>query len=631
MKKDYFLQSVKLEDALEIVKDLYNASSYVPQKETISVYDSLHRIAFSSVYAKVSSPSYNASAMDGVTTKSVLTENASEKTPITIQKENYVQVNTGNVIPDQFDTVIMIEDIVLNEDQSITIIKSHGLYENIRPIGEDIAMGDMILPKNTIITPIHIAALLAGGIRQIDVIQKPRVAIIPTGDEIITDIDKLEKGKIVDSNSYFMKNELLTINASPTIFDVCKDNYSTLEKTILKATYDFDLILIGAGSSAGTKDYANLVIKNNGELLVHGISIKPGKPTIIGMINNTPVIGIPGYPVSTYISFDLIVKTLIAHMTSLRPSPRIKVKAKVSKKIYSSLKNKEYIRVQLGNVNGELIATPLARGAGITMSLVRADGLLIIDRLNEGYVKGDFVDVLLLKNDVDVSNTLVSIGSHDVLLDIVNDLMSNNGFHLSSSHVGSFSGVLSMKNNEAHIAPVHILDKDGNYNEMLIDQYLSKDYHLVKGVSRIQGLYLKKGNKKNIKSFEDLMRKDVNFVNRQKGSGTRILFDYLLDKMKINPDNINGYSYELTTHTLVAASVLDERYDTGLGVKSVAALYDLDFIEIANEEYDFLVHKDTLELESYKQFIQVLQSCEFKEKLDTLGGYKIENIGTIIK
>jgi len=630
MKKDYYLQSVKLEDALDIVKDLYNASSYLPHKESISVYDSLHRIAFSSIYAKASSPSYNASAMDGVSTLSVLTEHASEKHPITIQKENYVQVNTGNIIPDQFDTVIMIEDIVMNEDQSITIIKSHGLYENIRPIGEDIAMGDMVLPKNTIIRPIHISALLSGGITLIDVFQKPRVAIIPTGDEIVTDINKLEKGKIVDSNSYFMKNELLTINASPTVFDVCEDDYAKLEKTIVEAANHYDLVLIGAGSSAGTKDYANLVIKNNGELLVHGISIKPGKPTIIGMINKTPIIGIPGYPVSTYISFELIVKSLIALMTSQRPTPKTTVKAKVSKKIYSSLKNKEYVRVQLGNVNGELIATPLARGAGITMSLVRADGLLIVERLNEGYQKGDVVDVLLLNKDIDVSSTLVSIGSHDVLLDIVNDLMSNNGYNLSSSHVGSFSGVLSMKNQEAHIAPVHILGENGNYNGFLIDKYLSDEYQLVKGVSRIQGLYVKKGNPKDIQSLDDLLREDVNFVNRQKGSGTRILLDYLFNQKEINPKNINGYPYELTTHTLVAASVLDERYDTGLGVKSVASLYDLDFIEIAHEEYDFLIHKDTLKLESYKQFIQVLQSTEFKQKLEELGGYNIKKIGSII-
>jgi putative molybdopterin biosynthesis protein len=631
MKKDYYLQSVKLEDALNILKDVYKSSSYLPQKETISVYDSLHRIAFSSVYATVSSPSYNASAMDGVTTKSVLTENASESTPITIQKEDYVQVNTGNVIPDHFDTVVMIEDIVEHPDKSITIIKSHGLYENIRPIGEDIAMGDMILPRNSIITPIHISALLAGGIREIEVLKKPTVAIIPTGDEIVTNINQLEKGKIVDSNSYFMKNELLTINASPTVFTVCEDDYDILEETILKASKQYDLVLIGAGSSAGTKDYANLVIKNNGTLLVHGISIKPGKPTIIGMINNTPIIGIPGYPVSTYISFELIVKSLIALMTSQRPMSHTIVKAKVSKKIYSSLKNKEYIRVQLGNVNNELIATPLSRGAGITMSLVRADGLLIVERLNEGYQKGDVVDILLLNKNIDVSNTLVSIGSHDVLLDIVNDLMSHDGYHLSSSHVGSFSGVLSMKTQEAHIAPVHILSIDGTYNDFLIEKYLSDEYHLVKGVSRVQGLYVKKGNPKNIKSLEDLQRKDVHFVNRQKGSGTRILLDYLLDKKSIDPNQINGYSYELTTHTLVAASVLDERYDTGLGVQSVASMYDLDFIEISHEEYDFLLHKNTLKLDSYKHFISVLQSKEFREKLHALGGYKLNNIGAIIK
>ena len=631
MKKDYYLQSVALEDALDIIKDVFDSSSYTPQKENISIYNSLNRIAFSSVFAKVSSPSYNASAMDGVATKSILTEQASESSPITIQINNYKQVNTGNVIPDEFDTVIMIEDIVMNKDQSITIIKSHGLYENIRPIGEDIAMGDMILPKNTKITPIHISALIAGGTETIDVIKKPRVAILPTGDEIVDNIGKLEKGKIVDSNSYYMKNELLQFNACPTILDICEDNYNTLEQRILDATKNFDLVLIGAGSSAGTKDYANQVIKNNGTLLAHGISIKPGKPTIIGMINETPIIGIPGYPVSTYISFELIVKTLISYMTRQKTVSRKTVQAKVTKKIYSSLKNKEYVRVQLGNVNGELIATPLPRGAGITMSLVKADGLLVIDRLNEGYQKGDVVKVLLLNQDFESSNTLVSIGSHDILLDIVNDLMSNDGHRLSSSHVGSFSGVLSIKNKEAHIAPVHILGENGAYNKFLIDEYLSSDYHLVKGVSRIQGLYVKKGNPKNIQSLADIKRNDVQFVNRQKGSGTRILLDHLLNLSNTNPEDINGYSYELTTHTLVASNIMDDRYDTGLGVKSVASLYNLDFVEIANEEYDFLVHKDTLELDSYKQFINTLQSNKFKEKLDELGGYDIHNIGKIIK
>ena len=307
MKRDVYLSSVSLEQAQKTIDDLCVKSKYKADYETISVKDSLNRIIFDSVYARLSSPLYNASAMDGIATLSSLTEDASETYPITIGVNDYIEVNTGNVIPNQFDTVVMIEDINYNDDESITIIRSHALFQNIRPIGEDIAKGDMIVSRNRKITPIIIAALLAGGITEVNVIKKPRYAIIPTGDEIITDPSTIKKGEIIDSNSYYLQSELQNDGIDSTVFNVVKDEYSELEKTILAATRIYDCILIGAGSSAGTKDFASDVVKNNGTLFVHGISIKPGKPTIIGLINNTIVIGVPGYPVSTYITYLLII------------------------------------------------------------------------------------------------------------------------------------------------------------------------------------------------------------------------------------------------------------------------------------------------------------------------------------
>ncbi len=283
-------------------------------------------------------------------------------------------------------------------------------------------------------------------------------------------------------------------------------------------------------------------------------------------------------------------------------------------------------------MNNKVVTTPLSRGAGITMSLVKADGLLVIDRLHEGYNVGELVDVLLPnETTVNISNTLVSIGSHDIALDILADLMSNDRFALASSHLGSFSGVLAMKNKEALIAPVHILHQDGEYNTTLIDQYLDDNYVLIEGVSRQQCLYIKKGNPKNIQSIQDLTREDVTYVNRQKGSGTRILLDYLLQKNNIDSKKIKGYSFELPTHTSVAASVSDERYDVGLGVASVANLYDLECVNMGVEQYDFLVHKNTLQLDSYKAFVKCLNSSEFKNKLELLGGYTIHNPGNIKK
>ena len=627
MKRDYYLRSVNESKALSILDNLFS-EHYVVKSEWISVYDSLNRIPLNSLYAKVSSPSYNASAMDGIATKSSITFDASETTPVTIPSNQFIEVNTGNVIPIEYDTVIMIEDVEFIEE-GIKIIKTYAMFENIRPIGEDIVKGELVVPKYKKITPIMIGALLSAGITEIMVICKPKVCIIPTGDEIISAKQEVKDGDIIDSNSYFMKNELEILGAQVDVLPPQKDEYGILENTILSNSLKYDFLIIGAGSSAGSKDFTYQVLKQKGHLHVHGISIKPGKPSIIGEINQKIVLGIPGYPVSTYISFHLLVKHLMNRFTKQNKQVLRTIKAKLSRKVYSSLKNKEYIRVQLGTVNNELIATPLKRGAAIQMSLLKSDGLLIVDRSIEGYERNDMVSITLNESEIDTKKTLVSIGSHDIVLDLINDFMNEEGFNLASSHLGSFGGVLAIRNKESHISPIHILSEDGQYNKHIIKEYLNTNYVLIEGMKRKQGLYVKKGNPKNIQSIDDL--KDSNyFVNRQKGSGTRILLDQLLSTNKINKDLVNGYNYELSTHTQVAVAVLSDRYDVGLGIQSVAERYDLDFIELAEESYDFLVHKDTLKLDSFNAFIDILKSEEFKLKISEYKGYKLDKPGNII-
>ncbi len=624
MKRDYYLKSVNEEEALSVLDNLFS-EHYETQSEVISVYNSIGRVPFKSLYANVSSPSYNASAMDGIATKSKLTYEASETNPITLYNIQYIEVNTGNVVPLEYDTVIMIEDVEFL-DESIKIIKSHALFENIRPIGEDIVKGELVVPKYQKITPIIIGALLSSGITKIEVIKQPKICIIPTGDEIVKSSEDIKDGDIIDSNSYFMKNELELLGAEVKILPPQIDDYDTLTKVITKSTELYDFIIIGAGSSAGSKDFTYQVIKNNGTLYVHGISIKPGKPSIIGEINNKIIIGIPGYPVSTYISFHLLVDHLMNLFTKQRNTKKQTIKAKLSRRVYSSLKNKEYIRVQLGNVNNETIASPLKRGAGIQMSLLKSDGFLIVDRNIEGYERNQMVDITLPVREPNTTQTLVAIGSHDIILDVINDCMHDDGFKLASSHVGSFGGVLAIKNKESHISPIHILSKNNTYNKHIISEYLDKDYHLIEGIKRRQGLFVKVGNPCNIRGISSL-KGDVTFVNRQKGSGTRILLDQLLLKTSVKAENIKGYDYELSTHTQVAAAVLSDRYDTGLGIESVAKRYNLEFIELAMESYDFLIHKDTMKLESYKAFIKVIKSDDFRNKINTYEGYLLEHPG----
>jgi len=618
MKRNIYLNSKTTEEVIEILDGILLKYPY-DEIETVSVYNSIDRISAEEQIARISSPFYNASAMDGIVVKSKDTYEASERNLVEIT--DYKEVNTGNPIEDGYDAVIMIEDCIYKNDK-LFIKEPARTFQHIRPVGEDIVEGEMIIPRNKKITPIELQAMIAGGIVEVSVYKKPNVLIIPTGNEIIKDAKEIAKGKILDTNSHFVKYSIEKLGANANIKEVSCDDYDKLKNEVLNCTKESDLVIVGAGSSAGSKDFTKAVIEDLGEVLFHGISIKPGKPTIVGIVNNKIVIGLPGYPVSTYIAFDIVVKKIINHF--LKQDTNISlVKAILSKKIYSSLKNEEYVRVKLGYVNDTLICTPLTRGAGITMSLVKADGLLVIPREVEGYDRLTSHDIRLLSSLDEVKRTIVSIGSHDLIMDYIDDLLSENHYRLSSSHIGSFGGVLAIKNGECHLAPVHILE-NGVYNDFLIEKYDLNAY-LYKGVERIQGIAVKKGNPLNIKGIKDLV--NVKFANRQRGAGTRILLDYLLKEEGVNSSSIDGYDYELSTHMTVATAVSEGQVDAGLCIKSVAEMKGLDFIEVASERYDFLVDKGFAESDIFNKFINTIQSDDFKKKVEEIGGYVINDIG----
>jgi putative molybdopterin biosynthesis protein len=401
-----------------------------------------------------------------------------------------------------------------------------------------------------------------------------------------------------------------------------------------RAAEECDIVLINAGSSAGREDFSCEAIKELGEVYVHGVAIKPGKPVILGSINSKPVIGIPGYPVSAYFIMENICKRLIKAYLGLGFEELKTVEAVLSRRIMSSLKYLEFVRVKLGFVDEKLIATPLNRGAGVTMSLVKADGILEVPQEIEGYEAGTTVKIKLLKEEKEIKNTLVSIGSHDPIIDIVSDLLhlKNDNYFLSSAHVGSMGGILALKTGETHIAPIHLLDmENGQYNITYIKKYLAnKDMALIKGVNRIQGIMVAKGNLLNIQSLKDIASRELKFVNRQRGSGTRLFLDYNIKQLGINTSDITGYEREEFTHLGVAAAVAAGDADCGLGILSAANLMNLDFIPLGNEEYDFAIPKDFINLDMIQEFINVITSFEFKNELDKLGGYDCTNIGKII-
>ncbi len=592
--------------------------------EEISLRNALNRISSEPIFSKISSPQNHLAAMDGICVNSSITSLASEINPLKLyENKDFIYVNTGNVIPDRFDSVIMIED-VLERDGFIEIISPSKPWQHIRPIGEDIVKGEMVIPSNYKIDSFALGSLAASGNFKVKVYKNPTVSILVTGSEIVSSLENANKGTIIDSNSYMLSGLVSEFGGNPIIYEPIPDIYESIKSEIISAVKKSEIVIINAGSSAGTHDYTVHIIRELGKVFTHGVALKPGKPTILGEIEGTPVIGIPGYPVSAYVSFKEFVVPVINSFLNKNTSYQNKIKGILTKKIPSSFKYRELVRVNTGIVDNKIIATPIARGAGITTSLLKADGIIEIDRSLEGLNTGDKVEISLLKPIEKIKENILSIGSHDILMDILRDFIP-----ITSSHVGSLGGIMALKQNQCHLAPIHLLDsKTGEYNISYVKQYFKEPMVLIKGVKRIQGFMVKKGNPKNITSIKNLTNPNIKFVNRQRGAGTRILLDFLLSQNNISKDQIIGYEREMLTHMSVAAEVNSNKVDVGLGVYSAAKEMNLDFIPVGNEEYDFLIKKSSLEFLS--PFIKALKSKEFKAALENLGGYEFNNSGELI-
>jgi putative molybdopterin biosynthesis protein len=634
LAQEVFLSNMDLNDA---VKLYFNKLLGIKgEMEHVATWEAAGRVSYSAIHAKISSPFYNSSAMDGIATLSTKTYGASDRNHIELQEGiDYIVVDTGDPIPKEYDSVIMVEDLINVANGKVAIYKSAAPFQNIRTIGEDIVETQLIIPSKHLIRPVDIGSIIAGGVNEIQVYKKPVVGIIPTGTEMVEPGGELKVGDIIEFNSRVFSAQVQKWGGVPLRFDIVIDDYKLIKEAVKNAVENCDIVLINAGSSAGREDFTCRVIEELGEVCVHGIAIKPGKPVILGSIAGKPVVGIPGFPVSAYFVMENICKKIVHTYLGLNNEVEKTVEAVLTRRTMSTLKYLEFVRVKLGFVSGKYIATPISRGAGTTMSLVRADGVLEIPQNIEGYEVGTKVVVKLLRSQEEIKNTLVCIGSHDPIVDIASDLfhINNEKYFLSSAHVGSMGGIMALLSSETHIAPIHLLDmENGSYNVSYLKKYLGdKPMALIKGVKRIQGIMVPKGNPLDIKSLTDIVTKERRFVNRQRGSGTRLFLDYNLKKLELAPKNICGYEREEFTHIAVAAVIDAGDADCGLGVYSAAKLMGLNFIALGNEEYDFAVPVEFLDMDMIKEFIKVIKTDEFKGELDKLGGYDYTDIGEIIK
>ena len=629
-----YLTNVPLSKAKEEYLDLLTGHGFTYQTEIIPVYEACGRVTAQAVYASICAPHYAASAMDGVAVNAKDTFGATETTPVTLNPGQYIVLDTGDPIPDGCDAVIMVEDIVKNADGSITIHEAAAPWQHIRQIGEDICAGEMILPSHMSVSPSAIGAMIAGGVLEIPVIRKPLVGIIPTGDEIIPPCTDPKPGDILEFNGSIFSAMVRQWGAEAKVYPIVPDKFDAIKNTVAKASEECDMVILNAGSSAGREDYSARVIRELGEVLYHGIAMKPGKPAILGCKGATPILGVPGYPVSGIIVVEQLLKPLIDHWLKAPASQYQYAKATLTRPVVSGLKYQEFVRVRMGYVGDKLMASPLSRGSGVVSSFMKADGILEVPQGLEGFEAGSEVNVRLLSPVQKLQNTLVVIGSHDPLLDEVGDLLhlENNDVFMSSSHVGSMGGIMALRRGEAHAAGCHLLNTDnGEYNVAFIKKYFPKGgVKLVRCVGRQQGLMVAKGNPLNIQKFADIAKENLRYVNRQKGSGTRILTDFLCKQENLDTAAIYGYDREELTHTSVAAQIVSGSADAGMGIYSAAKLYDLDFIPICIEQYDLLIPEHAWETPMVQNLLAILKSDTFKEKILAMGGYTVDAPGEII-
>lgn len=612
--------------------DALKSSGASYKTETVGVRRSNGRILSEAVYAKRCSPHYCASAMDGIALLAEKTNGASETNPVRIDVGDFVYIDTGDPLPDNADCVVMIEEVTENADGSVTLYSASTPWAHVRQIGEDVCAGDMAAVSFTEITPPLIGALLAGGIFNVEVIKKPLFAVIPTGDEIVNAESDIKSGDIPEYNSAIFSAMLENWGAECVIYPITPDDPKKLEAAVRAAAAECDGVIVIAGSSAGRDDYTSLVCERLGTLLVHGIAVKPGKPAVLGIIGDVPFIGVPGYPVSGIIIMEKIVKHIVSFFTKKAVDGNEKMTVTVSKRIPSSLKYREFVRCRASVTDGKAVAVPMGRAAGTVSDFTKASGIIEIPQNSEGADRGEQAEMTLIKSRREIEGSVSVIGSHDVLIDEIADILARNGgrFGLMSAHVGSMGCITALRNGEAHLGGIHLLDPDtGEYNISYVKKYFPDGgVTLIRGVGRIQGLMVPKGNPKNITCINDIKR--VSFVNRQRGAGTRVLLDRLMYENGIGQNEVYGYTREEYTHTAVAAAVACGSADCGLGVYSAAKAYRLDFVPIKNEEYDFLVLTASLTNGGVRAFLDVLKSDAFAERLKKLGGYDCKNSGEVI-
>lgn len=605
---------------------------------TVQLADALGRVTAAPVWAVRSSPDYDAAAMDGIAVRAADTYGASESTPLLLPADAFEVVDTGDPMPSSTDAVVMREDVHhtgAGADAKAELRSAIAPWTHVRSIGEDVAATELLLPAGHRLRPFDLAAAAAAGLTELAVRRAPRVTVLPTGDEIRPVGTPVGRGEIVDTNSLMLAGQAQLLGAEVTVTPIVPDRPELITRAVREAAATSDLVIVLAGSSAGRDDWTAQVVAEAGRLAVHGVAVRPGHPVVLGVVDRTPVLGAPGYPVSAALTFDIFAAPLLAELEGVAPARRPTTTARLARKLASPGGADDWVRVRLGRVAGQVVATPLPRGAGVLTSLVRADGLLVVPAGLEGHHAGDVVEVELLRGLDEVTRTVVAIGSHDLVLDLAASALREQDPRLTlvSSNVGSLGGLVALRDGLCHLSGSHLLDPDsGEYTLPQLDRVLGTGAGaVIRLVHRQQGLLVAPGNPLGLSAVEDLARPGVRYVNRQRGAGTRVLLDHELTRRAVDPAALDGYRREESTHLAVAAAVASGRADAGLGIQAAARAFGLGFVPVAEEPYDLVTTPEILEQGVLDPVLQLLAEPAFLASVDALGGYSARETGRRVR
>jgi len=667
MERTFYLEDIPLEEAWAAFRGaLAAAGLWQPlPAESVPLSAANGRVTAAGVWARLSSPHYHAAAMDGYALRAADTVGALDAAPrrfalvsageIPADADNTpddappaLPVNTGHPLPPWANAVVMIEDVqpvtLAGGRAGIELRAALPPWQHVRAMGEDMVATELVLPANHRLRPVDLGALAGAGHAAVSVYRRPRVAIIPTGSELVSvEAGEPTPGHIIEYNSLVLAAQVAEWGGEATRWPIVPDNFDAILAAVRAAAAGHDLILLNAGSSAGSEDYAAHVVAALGRLLVHGVAVRPGHPVILGMVDRhgdavadkrppaVPIIGVPGYPVSAALTGDIFVEPLLAHWRGQPAHQPPTLQGTLTRKLTSHTGDEDYVRVVVGQVGGRTTVTPISRGAGVITSLVRADGIVRIPRFSEGEDAGATVTVHLYRDPREIARGLVAIGSHDLALDLLAQFLAERyeGLRLVSANVGSLGGLTALRRGEAHLAGTHLLDPaTGEYNTAYVRRYLPEQpVVLVTLAGREQGWMTPRGNPKGLSGWADAARPDVTLVNRQRGAGTRVLLDYELGQRGIDPAAVRGYAREEYTHLAVAAAVASGAADAGLGIQAAARALRLDFVPLAHEPYELAIPQAVYESERLRPLLDLLADDAFRAAVAAMPGYDTGPMG----